>query len=63
MSINDFKMVQKIKKAKLILRTSDFKVSDIAGVCGFDNPSYFSEMFIKQVGVSPTDYRKGKYRY
>ncbi len=58
MSVGDFKLAQRIKKAKLLLRTSDFKVTDIAVTCGFESPSYFTEMFTKQVGISPNKYRK-----
>ena len=58
MSIKEFIMTQRIKKAKLLLKTSDSKIIDIASSCGFENSSYFTEMFVKEVGVSPRDYRK-----
>ena len=59
-SIKEFQTAQIIKKAKLLLRMCDEKITDIAASCGFDNPSYFTEVFTKEVGVSPTDYRKNK---
>ena len=62
MSIKEFIMTQRIKKAKLLLKTSDSKIIDIASVCGFENSSYFTEMFAKEVGVSPRDYRKSMTR-
>ena len=57
-SIVDFKIAQRIKKAKLLLKTGDFKIMEIAEACGFETSSYFSEVFMKEVGVSPKDYRK-----
>lgn len=53
-----FKTAQIIKKAKLLLRMSDDKITDIAAACGFDNSSYFTEVFLKEVGVSPKEYRQ-----
>jgi len=57
-SISMFTTAQRIKKAKLLLKATENSISDIADVCGFENISYFSEYFIKNVGVTPTDYRK-----
>lgn len=58
-SISEFKTAQLIKKAKLLLRMSEHKITDIAAACGFDSPSYFTEVFLKETGVSPTQYRRG----
>jgi len=57
MSIKEFKTAQIIKKAKLLLKMSDNRITDIAAACGFENPSYFTEVFTKEVGISPKDYR------
>ena len=56
-SIQEFKKSQRIKKAKLLLKTSDCKIIDIAASCGFESPSYFTKVFIKEVGVAPKNYR------
>ena len=56
-SVTKFKRNQQLKKAKILLRSTDCKISDIAASCGFENPSYFAEVFVKEVGVSPKDYR------
>ena len=56
-SITDFKNAQIIKKAKILLRISRDKITEIADACGFENPSYFTEVFTKEVGVSPSEYR------
>lgn len=56
-SIKEFHTAQIIKKAKLLLRMSNDKITDIADACGFESPSYFTEIFTKEVGASPKDYR------
>jgi len=59
-SIKEFHTAQIIKKAKILLRFCDHKITDIAAACGFENPSYFTEIFTKEVGTSPKDYRKAQ---
>lgn len=56
-SVSEFKKAQIIKKAKLLLKMSDNKITDIALACGFENPSYFTEFFTKETGFTPKDYR------
>jgi len=56
-TIINFRRSQQMKKAKLLLKTTDFKISDIALSCGFDNSSYFTEIFTNEVGASPKNYR------
>lgn len=56
-SVKEFQTAQIIKKAKLLLRMSDDKIIDVADACGFENPSYFTEVFTKEVGISPKNYR------
>lgn len=57
MSIMEFKTAQIVKKAKILLKISNDKIADIAGACSFENPSYFTEVFTKETGMSPKDYR------
>ena len=46
----------KIKKAKYFLK--DMNVSAAAAAAGFNDYSYFSQLFRKYVGTSPTEYKK-----
>ena len=46
----------KIDYAKELLVTNRFSVSEIAEMCGFENVYYFSAVFKKQTGFSPTKY-------
>jgi len=56
-SIIDFNNSQRIKKAKILLRSENCKITDVASACGFDSHSYFTEVFIKTTGMSPSNYR------
>lgn len=60
-SISGFRTAQIIKKAKLLLRMSDDRITDISAACGFENPSYFTEVFMRETGFSPTDFRQNRF--
>ncbi len=47
----------RIQRARDLLKEDDRPLSEVAALCGFANPLYFSKVFKKLVGVSPTDYR------
>lgn len=44
-------------KARELLASSPYNISEIAAMVGYDNPLYFSRIFKKNVGVSPKEYR------
>ena len=48
----------RINNAVSLLETTDYNVTEISALVGYDNPLYFSRIFKKQKGVSPSDYRK-----
>lgn len=48
----------KIEKAKKLLSETDSTVSHIASMCGYDNEEHFMRQFKKNVGVTPTAFRK-----
>lgn len=47
-----------VSEAKNLLKTEDQSVSEIAYALGFENMSYFSRLFKKEVGVSPIQFKK-----
>ena len=47
----------RIERGKSLLVTSNLGIADIAGIIGFDDQSYFSRIFKKQVGMAPGKYR------
>lgn len=48
----------RVKEARSMLESSSYTVSEIAEKLGYGNPFYFSKIFINQVGISPTEYRR-----
>ena len=48
----------RINQAKRLLSTSDLPINRIAQLCGFSNINYFPTAFKKQIGISPTEYRR-----
>jgi len=49
---------RKIARACYLLEVSDLSVADVALQFGFDDPYYFSRLFRKVTGVSPSRYRQ-----
>ncbi|MEZ0541798.1 helix-turn-helix domain-containing protein [Fibrella arboris] len=47
-----------MSEAKNRLRQNELSISEIAYSLGFDNPSYFSRLFKKEVGLSPLLFKK-----
>ena len=45
-------------KARRLLLDPDLPVSEVAVACGYDDALYFSRVFRRVCGVSPTEYRK-----
>lgn len=49
----------RLEKAKEQLENSSDSILGIAIACGFDSTSYFSKVFKRHLGLSPSQYRKG----
>ena len=61
MNISKYVMEYRIKKAKVLLLTTNMKSYEIAVETGFANESYFSRSFKKMTGVSPSEFRRQEY--
>lgn len=48
----------KIEKAKALLRSKKYTVTEVCFMCGFSNTSHFATTFKRKVGMSPSDYSK-----
>lgn len=53
----EYVAVQRMLHAKRLLANPSMPVSDVAVAVGFNDPSYFTRVFRKQEGVSPSEYR------
>jgi len=56
-STTDFIRHYRIKKAKELLISSDISISEIAYHVGFKDPNYFTKSFIKENGITPSNFR------
>lgn len=56
----DYLTDQRIQHAKKILSETNHRLSEIALEIGYNDPNYFSFLFKKKQGVSPTEYRQNK---
>ena len=56
----DYLNTIRINQAKLFLAGSDFSISDIAMMVGFNSVSYFNHMYKAEVGLTPGEYRAQK---
>ena len=60
MNLREYINKIRIDEAKRLLLSTNLPVSEIAGMTGYDNISYFSTVFRKHVGMSPVDWRLEK---
>lgn len=56
-SIVNYLNIVRINNAKDMIATTTLKVSEIGYLVGIDDPYYFSRLFKKHTGVSPSKYR------
>lgn len=57
MSLSEYVTGLRVLKAQELLRQTDMTVSQIAEASGFSGAKYFREIFKKQAGMSPQQYR------
>lgn len=49
---------RRLGEAQNLLIHTDYSITGIASMVGYDNPSHFTNMFVKNVKMSPGEYRK-----
>ncbi len=57
----DYLTNKRIKKAIELIKTSNEKIYEVSSLIGFSDYRYFSTIFKKLVGVSPTEFKKWLY--
>ena len=48
----------RVTNAQILLETTNYPVAEVGHIVGYENPLYFSRIFHKQKGFSPSQYRK-----
>jgi AraC family transcriptional regulator len=48
----------RMAKARLLLRETSRSIIEVGLAVGYSSPSHFAHVFRREVGVSPTDYRR-----
>jgi AraC family transcriptional regulator of arabinose operon len=59
-TVYDYFLMKKLNTAKMLLRDTSLAVSQIAFRIGYSDAHYFSNIFKKKTGTSPTKYRELK---
>lgn len=57
-TVNEYISTCRLEKAKELLATTKQPIYQITDSVGFENSTYFCQLFKKKVGISPTQYRK-----
>lgn len=57
-SLNEYITMIRLRQASLLLTNTDNTLKEIALLCGYSDPFYFSRVFKKQMGISPSEYKK-----
>ena len=57
MPLKRYVIACRLAAAKELLATTDDSVTEISENCGFSTPSYFTELFSRNEGITPREYR------
>lgn len=57
-NFSDYKNYYRIEKSKKLLKNEELKIQYVAQLVGYTDVHYFSRMFKKIEGITPTEYRK-----
>lgn len=60
LSINEFARSVKIRKAAKLIESEDITISEAAYRTGFNDLKYFRENFVRQIGITPSEYKNKK---
>lgn len=57
-TVGDYITSYRMQKACRLLKETNQKIYEISEAAGYSSPQYFSQVFVKQFGIKPLDYRK-----
>lgn len=60
LTINELINITRLKAAAKLLEEGEYKVYEVANMVGYSSQSHLARNFLKQFGVTPTDYQQAK---
>ena len=58
MNFSEYLMHVRLEQAKRLLEGSDIRIADVAAQVGYADQFYFSRLFKRATGITPSDYRR-----
>lgn len=55
----DFLVSQRLNQARHLLASTSLSIKEVANSVGYPDPLYFTRVFARRLGMSPTEYRAG----
>ena len=62
-TVNNYIRELRFEKARRLLESTDMKLIDVAIEVGYSDIQALNKLFKKNLGVTPTEYRKDKNHY
>jgi len=56
LSVSAYIKLKRVQQAKKILTSGDHTISEVAYGVGFKDPNYFTRIFKKEYGITPSEY-------
>ena len=56
-TVNEYITGLRLEKAKELLRDPSVKLYDICAMIGYTSPPYFTKLFKRHTGLTPSEYR------
>ena len=53
-----YQLLRRLRRGTELLRSTNLSVAEIAELCGFEDPFYFSRLFKRRCFLTPVEYRK-----
>lgn len=60
-NISEYILLVRVKNAQRLLTDTDYHITKVATMCGFNNSSYFSSVFKQFLGCTPKKFKKDLY--
>jgi YesN/AraC family two-component response regulator len=57
-SVNEYRSIARIKKGQKLLLNSNYSVTEISEILGFESVTYFERVFKKHADMTPLNYKK-----